>query len=161
MASEKKWFQVSGSFLASEKCCAAACLGLAWILENGRHSPHLNSCRTPVFVLVVMSINRARIYATKGINSATQKKPLWRFSSKNLVFALQTTEVRAGIARERQGQWPYKLVGIPTEVWEVPFYMQEGTRGFGICRVLRFFTCLRRVQCGCERAPNGVFFKPF
>ena len=30
--------------------------------------PHLNSCRTLVVVLVVMSINRAWVYATKGIN---------------------------------------------------------------------------------------------
>ena len=89
----KKWFPVGVSFLASEKMVPGQCFR-SWLRKNAlrlpvsvlgpgqwpaQHQhppaylhgfpvpPHLNSCRTPVVVLVVMSINRARIYATKGI----------------------------------------------------------------------------------------------
>ena len=55
--------------------------------------------------------------ATKGERgdvSHPEKKNRFDAFRQKIVFELQTTEVRAGIARERQGQWPYKLVGIPT-----------------------------------------------
>ena len=47
--------------------------------------------------------------------SATQeKKTALEIFAFFLVSELQTTEVRVEIARERQGQLPYKLVCIPT-----------------------------------------------
>ena len=46
--------------------------------------------------------------------SDPEKKPVMEIFAFFLVTELQTTEVRVEIARERQGQWPYKLVCIPT-----------------------------------------------
>ena len=53
--------------------------------------------------------------ASRRRTSAPQKKkPVMEIFAFFLVTELQTTEVRVEIARERQGQWPYKLVCIPT-----------------------------------------------
>ena len=49
-----------------------------------------------------------------GHFSTPEKKTVMEIFAFFLVSELQTTEVRVEIARERQGQWPYKLVCIPT-----------------------------------------------